>query len=317
MEKEGVCAICCAYNHGKYIRQAIEGFINQHIDIPYKIIIHDDASTDGTKEIIKEYANKYPDILMPIYQQENKYSQGIDVIQRYILPYIEYSYVAICEGDDYWTDSHKLEKQYNFMKMHPDVSLCVHNTLKIDVEGNPKGVFNESSKEVDYTVEEIIEADGGGLFHTSSYMLRSKLWKMYPEKLRIARVGDYPLAVFLALNGKVHYLDEVSSCYRVGVDNSWMDRFAKNKDIMVEHFKNMADYFEALDDYTEQRFHDICIGKWVFYTQESIALENTFVQLFTDRKLRTSVKRMPLKDGLKTCKRLLVNEIKGFYSHKY
>ena len=99
-----VTVFCLAYNHEKYIRTTLEGFVKQKTSFKFKVLIHDDASTDGTADIIREYVEKYPDIFEAVLQEENRYQKGIDVEDEYVLPRINSKYVAACEGDDYWTD---------------------------------------------------------------------------------------------------------------------------------------------------------------------------------------------------------------------
>lgn len=119
-------SICCqTYNHVSYIRECIEGFLSQQIDFPIEILIHDDASIDGTADIIREYENKYPGLIHPIYQTENQYSKGVRI------PPINYKrargkYIAFCEGDDYWTEPLKLQWQVDFMEANPDYTLTCH-----------------------------------------------------------------------------------------------------------------------------------------------------------------------------------------------
>lgn len=130
-----IVSICCiTYNHAPFIRKALDGFLMQEpptgvsANEPwYEILIHDDASTDGTTEIIKEYAAKYPDLIFPLYEEENQYSQGKEnVIDMYNYGRACGKYIAYCEGDDYWTDVHKLQKQVDFMEAHTDYSVCFH-----------------------------------------------------------------------------------------------------------------------------------------------------------------------------------------------
>ncbi len=124
-------SICCiTYNHESYIRDAIEGFLMQKTTFPFEIIIHDDASTDDTAKIIQEYANQYPELFVTILQKENQWSKGIRPSPTYVWPRARGKYIALCEGDDYWTDPYKLQKQVDFMKENPDCSLCFHNVLK-------------------------------------------------------------------------------------------------------------------------------------------------------------------------------------------
>ena len=124
-KKEPLVSICCiTYNHEPYIRDAIEGFLMQKTDFPFEILIHDDASTDGTADIIREYEAKYPDIIKPIYQTENQYSKGIKVSQVYQFPRAKGKYIALCEGDDYWTDPYKLQKQVDFLEANLNCVIC-------------------------------------------------------------------------------------------------------------------------------------------------------------------------------------------------
>lgn len=131
-------SICCiTYNHAPFIRKALDGFLMQQAPscVPQgakmsdwcEILIHDDCSTDGTDAIIREYAAKYPDLIFPLYEEVNQYSQGKeDVIDMYNYGRARGQYIAYCEGDDYWTDSYKLQKQVDFMDSHIDYSVCFH-----------------------------------------------------------------------------------------------------------------------------------------------------------------------------------------------
>ena len=119
-------SICCiTYNQEAYIRDALDGFIKQKTNFQWELLIHDDASTDRTAEIIREYAKRYPDRIFPILQTENQYSQGLTNISgTFNFPRARGKYIAMCEGDDYWTDETKLQRQVDFMEAHPGCSLC-------------------------------------------------------------------------------------------------------------------------------------------------------------------------------------------------
>ena len=122
-------SICClTYNHEPFIRQCLDGFLMQNTDFGVEILIHDDASTDNTPGILKEYADRYPDKIFPLFETENKYSHGykgrMDIVFNYARA--KGKYIATCEGDDYWTDPDKLQKQVNFMEAHPEYSVCFH-----------------------------------------------------------------------------------------------------------------------------------------------------------------------------------------------
>ena len=128
MEQKPLVSILCAtYNQKDFIAQTIESFLMQKVDFPIEIIVHDDASTDGTAEIVKEYADKYPDIIKPIFQKENQHSKKTGIWNTFIYPKAQGKYYADCEGDDYWTDPNKLQRQVDFLESHPEYSLSTEN----------------------------------------------------------------------------------------------------------------------------------------------------------------------------------------------
>lgn len=130
IDKRPLVAIhCLVYNHEPYLRDCLEGFVMQQTNFPFVAIVHDDASTDNSAAIIHEYEEKYPNIIKPIYETENQYSKRDGSIDRIMNTAIEATgakYVAMCEGDDYWTDPQKLQKQVDFMEKNPEYSLCCH-----------------------------------------------------------------------------------------------------------------------------------------------------------------------------------------------
>ena len=117
---------CLTYNHAPYLRQCLDGFVMQITSFPIEILIYDDASGDGTQNIIEEYQKKYPDIIKPIYQTENQYSKGVKVGFVYNYSRAKGEYIAFCEGDDYWTDPYKLQKQIDFLECYSDYVICSH-----------------------------------------------------------------------------------------------------------------------------------------------------------------------------------------------
>ena len=126
MDQIMVSIACTTYNHEKYIRNALEGFVSQKTSFLFEILVMDDASTDGTADIIREYEKKYPELIKPIYQKVNQYSQGLRPGQQNRDRAIG-KYIAICEGDDYWIDNHKLQKQVDYMEAHPGCTFCFTN----------------------------------------------------------------------------------------------------------------------------------------------------------------------------------------------
>lgn len=155
-----VVVACVAYNQEPYIREALDGFIMQKTNFPFVVMVHDDASTDGTASIIQEYADRYPEIIMPVLEKENQYSRGDRILSQITHASLKATgaeYVAVCEGDDYWTDPLKLQKQVDFLDAHPDYSMCFHYARILQIDGTMKdnGCAIDSDRE--YTADEITE----------------------------------------------------------------------------------------------------------------------------------------------------------------
>ena len=121
-----------SYNHEKYIKQTLDSIISQKTNFRIKIIIHDDASTDKSQDIINEYISKYPELITGILQEENQFSKGANIFSDFMRQYIEGDYVAYCECDDYWIDEYKLQKQVDFLDAHPDYTACMHNCIMVN-----------------------------------------------------------------------------------------------------------------------------------------------------------------------------------------
>lgn len=245
---------CITYNHEKYIAQAIEGFLMQKTTFAYEILIHDDASTDKTPEIIREYEKKYPALIKVIYQSENQYSQGIRVDQ-FNLKRAEGKYAAICEGDDYWTDPDKLQKQVDYMQSHPECSACIHAASR--VSGTTDKAI--SSLRVrrgngNLSIEDVIEG-GGNYFATNSMLYSREKVSTLPNFYDTAGVMDYPLAIYLAMQGTIHYMDEIMSVYRVSVENSWTDKEFSNTARKKQHYDNIAKSLDEVNQLTRFKYN--------------------------------------------------------------
>jgi glycosyltransferase involved in cell wall biosynthesis len=247
---------CITYNHEKYISDAIESFLMQKTNFPFEILIHDDASTDRTPDIIKEYELKYPDLIKPIYQKENQYSKGVKV-SNYNWKRAKGKYIAVCEGDDYWTDPYKLQKQVYYMEKNPECSLCVNATYKVKPDkAKIKPHIRPNLGNKIYTVEEVI-LGGGGLFATNSMLYPAALKNSIPDFYRNAPVGDYPLAIYLALNGTVYYLDEFMSAYRANVPGSWTNSMSSSIDERVSLCNSIADMLNEVNLYTDFKYDTV------------------------------------------------------------
>ena len=279
--------ICCvAYQHEKYIRKALDGFLNQKTDFEYKILVHDDASKDGTQAIIKEYEKRYPGKIFAVCQSENKMSKGIGVITEYLLPHVEGEYIALCEGDDYWTDLNKLQKQVDGLDLHRDCYLSSHRTVEVYEDETPTGFLFPKN---DIPSGVIKSSDALSLpysFHTSSLMFRLNEWKNYmlnkPEFRKVSDVGDIPYIMYFANLGNVYYINENMSCYRRGVPTSWSmterNNYEKNVNYekLIRHPHCMYLSYKLFDDFSEKRFHNICMYNASRYLlQETVLTKNT------------------------------------------
>ena len=153
-----ICSI--TYNHAPYIRHCLDGFLMQKTNFKYEIIIHDDASTDGTTEIIKEYAEKYPDLIMPVFQTENQYSKGLrGLFVKFVFPHAKGKYIALCEGDDFWIDPYKLQKQVEILEKDQNITLvCSHRRIL-----NNKTSFSSGESKTIYNTTNILKGFTPGL----------------------------------------------------------------------------------------------------------------------------------------------------------
>ena len=217
---------CFAYNHEPYLRDCFEGFVMQQTNCPFVAIVHDDASTDGSVAIIREYAEKYPHIFKPIYETENQYSKHDGSLERIMdesIDAIEAKYVAMCEGDDYWIDPLKLQKQVNFMEANPEYSLCLTNSI---VKFDNHEVLAINHIWDTYTIEEVLNANALNVksrgdnvvpcAHTSTIFYRIP-HETFPNWVSKCFIGDEPLMIYLAHHGKVKFINEITSVYRAGV----------------------------------------------------------------------------------------------------
>ena len=264
MEDEIMVSVyCTAYNHEKYIRDALEGFVNQKTNFKYEVLVHDDASTDNTAKIIKEYEKKYPDIIKPIYQKENQFSKG-KAISLILDKLAKGKYIALCEGDDYWIDENKLQIQVDYMEEHPDCTFCFHNANIYDMRINKitkvflptnkkqKKYFTKDNK---YNMGEIALLDE---IPTASYMYRKKF--TFPKLYERAIAGDICVQTISTYYGYGYYIDKVMSMYRVGTGQSVMDTWRKNAidyKKEIERYNKYIKIYEDINKFSKYQYNDI------------------------------------------------------------
>lgn len=221
-----VAVICVTYNHERYIADALEGFVRQKTSFPFRVFVGDDCSTDKTPEIILSYAEKYPHVIIPVLRKRNITAgrNWEDLVAR-----TSEEYLAFCDGDDYWTDPLKLQKQYDYMEAHPELRSCFHDAL-ISVETSDGKWFQSKDygntedgkllwpsgnkrfrKRKTYRIENFVMF---GFVHTSSMFIRWDRSIGFPEWFFGHGVGDYPMWMLQVNTGRFGYLDEIMSVHR-------------------------------------------------------------------------------------------------------
>lgn len=214
-------SICClTFNHESYIEQCIEGMMMQKTNFTFEILIHDDASTDQTIDIIKEYTTKYPDIIKPIYRQENQHSKGVKgMTARFNIARAKGKYIAMCEGDDYWIDPYKLQKQVDFMENNTNYSLVYHKVLiynEKEEQYSPE-FFNTLKDEKTYSIVDLAK---GNFIHTQSILFRKDAFDL-EYFVRENMFLDYSYWMLCAENGLIKYLPDTMAVYRVWGGSMW------------------------------------------------------------------------------------------------
>ena len=264
------------YNHEPYLRDCLEGFVMQQTNFPFVAIVHDDASTDGSAAIIREYEEKYPDIIKPIYETENQYSKYDGSLGRIMNAAVDATgakYVAMCEGDDYWTDPLKLQKQVDFLEAHPEYSMCCNATRWL-YSDNKTFDNNCNGKLIncDLSTAEILE--GGGLYINLASVVYRNIDAIHEYRKSNwwsrADIGDFPLCIATSLIGKVRYFSEIMCVYRYQHPGSWTDR---NKKVNIKHLWTEITWLQILDDETERKFHSN-IQRHLFKFWRSLYREN-------------------------------------------
>lgn len=215
--KPMVSVRCIAYNHEKYIRRMIESVLVQKTNFPFQIVIHDDASTDKTAEIIQEYADKYPQIIIPILEEENQYSKLGCSMERVMDPHTTGRYCCELEGDDYWIDNNKLQEQYQFLLTHPDVSLAASRRKKVD-EFERVIPYKHFKNDIVYSSNEILHMNE--MIHASTWMYinyfqNETLMQKYNNIIKAGAAGDWSQMIFLADLGNVFVSKKCYSARRV------------------------------------------------------------------------------------------------------
>lgn len=211
---------CITYNHEPYIAQALDGFLMQKTDFPFEVIVHDDASTDKTAGIIREYEAKFPKIIKPIYETENQYSKHDGSLDRIVNTACKGKYIALCEGDDYWIDENKLQMQVDFLERNPEYGMC-YTKAKMFVQKKEKFSKNVLGW---YVVNFDGLLQNGNRIPTLTVVARKNLLNRYSEEIHPEKqdwlMGDYPLWLYIFHESRGKFFEKVTSVYRVLEDSA-------------------------------------------------------------------------------------------------
>ena len=237
-----VSVICLTYNHEKYIKQALDGFVKQITDFSFEILVNDDASTDGTKSILQEYEMKYPDLMRVFYQPENQFVRKLGYVNSlYLISQARGKYIAICEGDDFWYDCNKLQMQVDILEQHDECTGCCCNALLVKEDGRPWEAFMDESyyEVVDkiYGKERLLNDLKS--FHTATIMMRKSIIHLDTDAVQryinCKANGDMKWAAIIAATGKLYHISKSLACYRFVPkgNGSWSARNA-GKNLSLE-----------------------------------------------------------------------------------
>ena len=245
MKKKLSCHII-TYNQKDYIKECIEGVLMQKVNFSMEIIIGDDNSTDGTREILKDYAKKYPDLIRLNLREVR--GSGIPGKDNFVstLEMCNGEYASLCDGDDYWTDPLKLQKQVDFLEANPDYVLCFHPVSILKTNGEIIDDFITKVPENYETIETLARL--GNYIHTPSVVFRNVI-KEFPFEFSQSPIGDYFLYMMLAEYGKLKYLEDKMAVYREGV-GVWSDKsnYFRNFNTALLH-SLLFDYFSGKENH--------------------------------------------------------------------
>lgn len=258
-----VSVVCITYNHEQYLAEALDSFIAQQTTFPFKILVGDDCSNDGTRGVLSEYVERHPDLITPYYRERNYGAQRnlIDLCKR-----AGTEYIAFCEGDDYWTDPLKLQKQFDFMELCSDLRACFHDTL-ISTEGlghewflahdysnTEDGTLKWStghklfSAKDRYSIKDYIPC---GFVHTSSMFFRWDYSLRIPDWYFEHLVGDYTIWALQVGLGAFGFINETMSVYRKNSGGCYdfesrEEFWDKTKDDWLTIDQQLFDYFASI-----------------------------------------------------------------------
>ena len=266
-----VVSICCiTYNHEKYIEETIDSFLMQETDFPFEIVIGEDCSTDGTKKIIDDYIKEYPKLIKLVTSESNV---GMNLnFSRTILS-CKGQYIALCEGDDYWTDKDKLQIQIEEMQKYPEVDMSFHPAYEL-IDGKQGNILaKHADKNKIFTTSEVILGDGG-FMPTNSLVFKKIMIDRLPQWFYDeAPVGDYFIQILGSRKNGALYLPIPMSCYRTQQNNSWSASMKKEQERII-FLEKITKSMTLLDKELDYEYSNE-IKKYIRYQTFAIIMSKT------------------------------------------
>lgn len=279
---------CLVYNHELYLRQCLDGFVMQKTTFPFEAIVHDDASTDKSADIIREYAEKYPDIIKPIFEKENQYSKHKENLNRILNEACRGEYIAFCEGDDYWIDSSKLQEQVVILEEEPKIGLVFTDYYSLS-----HGKYSKTKGIVSYSLDDIFFKNP---IRTMTVMVRSKLLKKcYEFYLKIPNIKMFDLSYFVwfSVNSNIYYYNKITSIYRFHLNS-----LTHNADFSVKmnFYKNLFEFRMLAIDGFKLKYdkHNIYVDYLLYCYKKALIYDDcgTYLNMISS-KLKENYKYLP------------------------
>jgi len=284
MNTPKVTIICNSYNHEKYINKALDSFIMQKVDFSFKILIHDDASTDNTLKIIKEYMKRYPKLIKTIFEKSNQYSKGIrGITAKKIMPIIKSRYIALCEGDDYWTDENKLQKQVDFLDKNPSHTICFHSAIiKFDNNMKQDQIMPSPQYPIAFTLENLL---GDNYIPTSSILYRKINYSAISKKNFTP--GDWYLNIYHASKGKIGFIDMPMSVYYRHSKGIWFESLKDSDKLYITQGTYILTmFFESLNLFsTKDKLRSIIELKIIDLLSKFVKIDKKFKTTLVEKSL--------------------------------
>lgn len=259
-----ISILCITFNQEDYLSDALDSFLEQDISVPVEILVNDDCSTDGTRGVLMRYQEKRPDLFRIVTHETNQYSCGKSPMGEFLVPLARGKYIAMCEGDDYWTDPKKLSMQLEYLESHPELAACVH--AHENVQAATKrcvATIRYSNKDCDISREDVVTHSQ--CYATNSLFVRTEAMCAYRESpfFALRTDGDHKMLVYFGLiAGGIHYINDVMSAYRVLAKNSvnrTMLLSGKLMQMAKTKHDQRVDLLHLADDMTQKQHHALIL----------------------------------------------------------